>query len=84
VASVTLSAAEGSMPDCEEILRFALLSQDDDVFFITLAPLGDLKQIIPIGVYGFDQPIFSFSLPAFELSFARYSRIGVIGYFEID
>jgi hypothetical protein len=29
VVIVTLSAAEGSLPGCEEILRFAALSQDD-------------------------------------------------------
>jgi hypothetical protein len=29
VAIVTLSVAEGSLPDCEEILRFAALAQDD-------------------------------------------------------
>jgi hypothetical protein len=29
VAIVTLSAAEGSLPGGEEILRFALLSQDE-------------------------------------------------------
>jgi hypothetical protein len=35
VAIVTLSAAEGSLPGCEEILQFAALVQNDSEWYLS-------------------------------------------------